>query len=184
MCKRCVFFMLIGSGLLVGAAATGFAWDEEEVTLDQVPPAVRQAILKLAGHAKITEIEREEKNGAVYYEAEWEVHGREAEATLTAGGEVIELEEEVSASDVPDAVRQLAAKKFPGDTKIEYERITMHFYEIEGKVAGRARELLVTPAGKILHGEEEDDDHDDDHDDDDDQDDDHDHDGDGHPDHD
>ena len=71
MCNRCVFFMLIGSALLVGAAATGFAWDQEEVTLDQVPPAVRQAILKLAGHAKITEIEREQKNGVVYYGAEW-----------------------------------------------------------------------------------------------------------------
>ncbi len=185
MCKRCVFFMLIGSGLLVGAAATGYAWDEEEVSLDQVPPAVRQAILKLAGDAKIDEIERERKNGVVLYEAEWEVHGREAEVTLTASGEVIEFEEEVAASDVPDAVRQLAAKKFPGDSKITYERITMHFYEIEGKVAGRERELLVTPAGKILHAEDEDDDdhdHDGDHDDDHDKD--HDHDGDGHPDHD
>lgn len=78
---------------------------------------------------------------------------------------MIELEEEVAASDVPDAVRSLAAKKFPGDPRIEYERITMHFYEIEGKVAGRERELLVTPAGKILHGEEEDGDDDDDDDD-------------------
>ena len=143
-----------------------------------MPPAVSQAILKLAGHAKNTEIEREDKNGVIFYGAEWEVHGREAEATLTAGGEVIEFGEEVAASDVPDAVRQLAAKKFPGDTKIAYERITIHFYEIEGKIAGRERELLVTPAGEVLLGEEGDDDgeDDDDHEDD--------HDRDGHSDHD
>ena len=117
-----------------------------------------------------------------------EVHGREAEATLTVGGEVIEFGEEVAASDVPDAVRQLAAKKFPGDTKIAYERITIHFYEIEGKIAGRERELLVTPAGEVLLGEEGDDDGEDDdgEDDDGEDDDDHedDHDRDGHSDHD
>ena len=33
MVKRCVCFTLIGTGLLAAGAATGLAWDEEEVSL-------------------------------------------------------------------------------------------------------------------------------------------------------
>ncbi len=177
MVKRCVCFTLIGTGLLVAGAASGLAWDEEEVRLDQVPAKVRATLLKLAGDAKITEVERETHHGITTYEAEWEVNGLEIEVELTASGEVIEIEKELAAGDVPTAVKDVAAKKFPAGTKIEYERITMHVYEIEGMVGGKEKELVVSPSGRILHamqgGDDDDDDHDDD---DDDHDDDHDHD--------
>ncbi len=174
MFKRCVCFTLIGTGLLAAGAATGLAWDEEEVSLDQVPAKVRATLLKLAGDAKITEVERETHHGITTYEAEWEVNGLETEVELTASGEVIEIEKEVAAADVPAAVRALAAKKFPAGTKIEYERITMHVYEIEGMVGGKEKELVVSPSGRILHAMQGDDDDDDDDDDGDDHDDDHD----------
>ena len=174
MFKRWRLFAMIGAGLLVAGAATGLAWDEEEMSLSQVPAQVREALLKLAAGAKITEVEREKKHGIVTYEAEWEVNGREAEAEVTADGDLIEMEEEIGASDVPAAVRAVAAKKFPAGVKIEYERITMKFYEIEAQVGGREKEILVSPTGKILHSEagDDDDDDDDDHDDDDEDDDD------------
>ncbi len=168
MFKRCVCFTLIGSGLLAAGAATGLAWDEEEVSLDQVPAKVRATLLKLAGDAKITEVERETEGGIVTYEAEWEVNGLEIEVELTSSGEVIEIEKEMAAGDVPAAVRALAAKKFPAGTKIEYERITVHVYEIEGMVGGREKELIVSPSGRILHAMQVDEDDDDDDDDDDD----------------
>ena len=178
MVKRCVCFTLISAGLLATGAATGLAWDEEEVSLDQVPAKVRATLLKLAGDAKITEVERETEGGITTYEAEWEVNGLEIEVELTASGEVIEIEKEVASADVPAAVRALATKKFPGGAKIEYERITVHVYEIEGMVGGKEKELIVSPAGRILHAMQGDDDghddDDDDHDDDDDDDDDHD----------
>ncbi len=169
MVKRCVCFTLIGTGLLVAGAATGLAWDEEEVSLDQVPAKVRATLLKLAHGATIDEVERETEGGITTYEAEWEVNGLETEVELTSNGEVIEIEKEVAAADVPAAVRALAAKKFPAGTKIEYERITVHVYEIEGMVGGMEKELIVSPSGRILHamqGDDDDDDDDDDHDDD------------------
>ena len=49
MFKRWGLFTLIGAGLLVAGAATGLAWDEEEMSLSQVPAQVRSALLKLAG---------------------------------------------------------------------------------------------------------------------------------------
>ncbi len=172
MFKRWRLFAMIGAGLLVAGAATGLAWDEEEMSLSQVPAQVREALLKLAAGAKITEVEREREHGMIFYEAEWEVDGRETEAKVTASGDLVEMEEEVAAGDVPAAVRAVVAKKFPNGAKVEYEKITLHFYEVEGKVAGVEREILVSPAGKILHAEEEDEDDDaHDHDDEDDDDD-------------
>ena len=144
--------------------AHGLAWDEEEVSLDQVPAEVRATLLKFAKGATIDEIERETKNGIVTYEAEWEVNGREIEVELTASGEVIGVEKEVAAADVPAAVRAVVAKKFPNGAKVEYEMITLHFYEVEGKVAGMEREILISPAGELMHAEEEDEHDDDDHD--------------------
>lgn len=176
MIKRCTYSVVIGAGLLVAGAATGLAWDEEEMSLSQVPAQVREALLKLAGGAKITVVERENEHGAVSYEAEWEVNGREAEAEVTADGNLVKLEQEIGVSEVPAAVKATVAKKFPAGTKIEYERITMHFYEIEAEIGGREKEILVSPTGKILHAEAGEDDHDDDDHDDDDHDHGHDHD--------
>ena len=79
MRKSNVLLQLIGVGV-VGALAFA-AWagpgDEEPVTLDQVPAAVKATILKEAAGAKITEIERETKDGKTVYEAEYLRNGRE-----------------------------------------------------------------------------------------------------------
>ena len=57
MLKRLSCFVLMGLGLLVAGVATGLAWDEEEVSLDQVPAKVRATLLKFAKGATIDEIE-------------------------------------------------------------------------------------------------------------------------------
>ena len=59
--------------------------DEQEVkvTLEQVPAAVRTAILAAAGNNAIEEIEAETENGKTTYEAEWVANGKETE---TEGG--------------------------------------------------------------------------------------------------
>jgi uncharacterized membrane protein YkoI len=124
--------------------------EEQEVSLQQVPPAARTALLKFAGGAKITEVEREKKHGVTFYEAEWQVDGREHEAKVTADGDLMELEVEVDAKDVPAVVRRAAEKTFPGGAKLEYERKTVILYEIECKVGGKEREVLLTPAGKAV----------------------------------
>ena len=162
MIKRCLYSVVIGAGLLVAGAATGLAWNEEGMSLKQVPPQVRNALLKLAGGAKITEVERENEHGVVSYEAEWKVNGREVEAEVTADGTLVELEEEIRPGDVPAAVKAAVAKRFPAGAKLEYEKITMYFYEIEAEIDGSEKEILVSPTGEILRAQAGDDDDDDD----------------------
>jgi len=121
---------------------------EEEVSLDQIPAAARQALLAAAGGAKIVEVERETEHGLVLYEAEWIADGRKHEAEVTAEGALVELEEDVSADEVPAAVKRAAAKLFPPGAKLEYEKKTIIVYEVEAKINGKEREVLLTPAGR------------------------------------
>jgi len=73
--------------------------DEVEVTLDQVPAAVKEAILKAAAGATIKEIEAETKNGQTVYEAEWVVDGKEIEITVSADGTILKREVEDADDD-------------------------------------------------------------------------------------
>jgi len=142
-------------GTVIGREVEGAAEEEEEeeeevISLDQVPAAARKALLKHAGGAKIIEVEREKEHGVVLYEAEWEVGGREHEAKVTTGGDLMELEEVVGANEVPPAVLRAAKKVFGAGAKVEYERKTITLYEVEAKVNGKEREVLLTPAGTVV----------------------------------
>ena len=147
---------------LVGIAVAG---SEQKVSQRQVPTAVRKALKKLAGSARITEIERETKNGIVFYEGEWSTRGRETGAMVTAEGDLVELEEEIGAKDVPARVKAAVAKEFPGARRFEYEKVMVVMYEVEARIGGREMEILVLPTGKIVGKAEDNDDDDDDDDD-------------------
>ena len=78
--------------------------DEEEISLDQVPAAVKATILAEAKGAPIKEVEREIKNGRTVYEAEWVVNGQEIEIKVAPDGTLLkrEIEEEGDEEDDDD----------------------------------------------------------------------------------
>ena len=180
MKRKWVGLIVGGCGIL--GSLTLAAWangkeheqDEEKLTMEQLPPRVKEAVQKLVGTDPIEEIEKEREHGIVVYEVEWTVNGKGREAEFTADGDLLELEEEVNADEVPAAVKQAAAKALGKTLAVKFERKTIILYEAEAKVDGKEREVLVFPTGKLVphekHGEHEEhgDDHDDDHDDDDD----------------
>jgi len=75
---------------------------EREVTIDEVPEAVRDTILKEAGDNKIEEIEEETENGVVTYEAEWHEDGKEIEIKVAADGTLLKREVEDDDDDDDD----------------------------------------------------------------------------------
>ena len=82
---------------------TGDDEDEKEVTLDQVPAAVKATILKEAGDHKITEIEEISKDGKVVcYEAEWKVEDKEIEIMVAPDGTLLGKEIEDDDDDDDD----------------------------------------------------------------------------------
>jgi uncharacterized membrane protein YkoI len=100
----------LAAGVLVlGLVAAGAVYaeeskgkTEEKVTIDQVPAAVKATILKEAGDHKITEIEKETRDGKTIYEAEWIADGKEVEIKVAEDGTLLGKETEDDADDDKD----------------------------------------------------------------------------------
>ena len=63
--------------------------NEAKMNLDDVPGAAREAILREAAGAPVAEVEREEENGKVVYEAEVNSGGKTREIEVDAAGNVL-----------------------------------------------------------------------------------------------
>jgi len=68
------------------------AGEDEMISLDDAPPAVRDAILKAAAGAPITELEKKSKQGKPIYAAEFTAEGKEVEIWVDAQGTVVSRE--------------------------------------------------------------------------------------------
>jgi uncharacterized membrane protein YkoI len=172
MTKRAMMLILIG--LCVTGMASFAVWagdeHEEEVTLDQVPPAVKATILKESAGGQITEIERETENGTTVYEAEFLLDGEKVEITVAADGTLIEKEAETQESKPEEQERKVteaevpaaalaALRRLAGDAQItEFAEEVEHghtFYEGSWKAPlGGNVDGLVTATGDLVEIEE------------------------------
>ena len=66
---------------------------EVEVTLDQVPPAVKETLSRESGGAPLGAVHRETENGKVVYEARITKGGKTWEVEVDESGKVLEREE-------------------------------------------------------------------------------------------
>ena len=156
--------------------------NETEITLKQLPKAVRKAIKLATKNAEIKTIVLEVEDGEVTYEVEVEVEGGTVELYFNADGqlvgiEVLESEEEETTSDekdgeeseeeeasrmkielmdVPESARK-AIQKAAGDAKeIECESITeaeVTVFEGAWKVGDVKMEITVSKAGDVISQE-------------------------------
>lgn len=152
--------ILVGAVVACGALTLS-VW-AAAVTIDQFPAKAREALQKLAGDNQIIEVESEKEGGVQMYEAAWKAGGVVHEAEVTADGVLVEMEEGVRAEDLPEAVKAAAEQALTGAPKIHYEKHTYVVYEVEGKVDGKNKEIVISPTGKVKGGEDEEGDDDDD----------------------
>lgn len=127
-----------------------------------VPAAARQALQRLAGDAKLDDIEHSVEHGVDVYEASWTVDGAEHEAEVTADGGIVEIEQSVKAEDVPEIVRRMATKHLPKGAEISYERKMIVVYSAEARVNGKEVEVELTALGQKYDDDEDDGEDDDD----------------------
>ncbi len=130
--------------------------DEEEViTLDRAPEAVRAAAIKLAGDAKnITKVIKEEDDeDVVQYEVEYnEGAGGGAvkcAAIFSAAGDLMETEKSTTEVKLPAAVMAALKKDYPKATFADPQVVTKMFYEIEIVIDGKKHEVKVDASGNI-----------------------------------
>jgi uncharacterized membrane protein YkoI len=174
--------ILAGLALCIGAlAGRQMADDETTVTMEQVPGAVRTALLGQGG--TIQEIEMQTEDGQTVYEADIIVDGRKREVKLAADGSLIgkesddedngeqgeeeehEQEEEeddaqVSLEQVPDPVKATIRAEAQGGTIEEIEQENedgQAIYEADVLINGQKVELKVAQDSGKLIGKEVDD---------------------------
>jgi len=89
---------------------------EKEISLDQVPAAVKETILKEAGGNKITEVEVVKEGDKEIYEAKWRADGDEIEVRVAADGTLLGKEKEEAEESEDEAEEE------HGDDQEENER--------------------------------------------------------------
>ena len=105
------------------------------------------------------------------YEVEFHREGKEVEVRYAATGEVLVLEEEIDASDLPVSLTEAVAASYPEMKIEEADRITRNkevLYELELTGENIRMEAIFDSNGKMIESEDDDDDDDDDGEDDDD----------------
>jgi uncharacterized membrane protein YkoI len=154
---------LIGSIVLIGAVVCALTYaakeaekaeegeSERQVTKAQVPAAALATLKKLAGGAKIYEFAEEVEYGHTFYEGSWKTaSGANIDTVVTPAGDLVEIEEEVSAAQVPAGAMSAAQKAAGKDAKLAFEKKTMIYYEAKFQKDGQEQELLFTPDGRCV----------------------------------
>ena len=141
---------------------TAVAWaDGEKVAPDKVPAKVMAAVKARFPGAELTSVEKETEEGKVVYDIELKHQGRKYEMDIHEDGTVIEVEKEVAAKDVPQAVTKGVQAKYPGAkntevlevNKVKGKQETPDHYEVLITTADNKKmEVEVALDGKTVKG--------------------------------
>jgi len=155
--------VLIGVVLCVVVYATQAVKEKEDdterkVTETEVPTAALATLKKLAAGAKITEFAEEIEHGHTFYEGSWKSPaGGNVDVLVTSTGDLVEIEEQVGADQVPAAVLATAQKAADKDAQLVFEKKTMLLYEVKFQKGSQQHELLLTPDGRRVEKEDDED---------------------------
>ncbi len=154
-----VAFATVGLFVLVAVARA----DEEKVPLDKVPKAVLDAVKAKFPDAKLVSAEKETEDGKTVYEIAIKNKGQSIEVTLTPDGKIVEIEKQIEAKDMPKAVTEALAAKYPKATykmieeviKVKDGKEKLEYYEVLLVTAEKKKlEVSVTPDGKVTKEED------------------------------
>ncbi|MBN2490080.1 MAG: PepSY-like domain-containing protein [Planctomycetes bacterium] len=154
--------VMLAAAVLASVGLTVLADDEEQVSLEQLPPAVRATIEKHAAGATLKEIEKETRNGVVTYEAEIVRDGVTYELKVAADGKFLAMEAEgqevedgekkIALEEAPPAV-QAAIRKVVGEHPIKEVLCETHggimAYEAEYEVDGLEHSVTCAASGEV-----------------------------------
>lgn len=129
---------------------------ERKVKETEVPKPALEALKKLAGGNALTELAEETEHGLMYYEGSWKGPNGKVDALVTAQGDLVEIEEAISTSDLPKAVMEMAQSAAGKDAKFQVEKKTIVLYEVKFLKNNRKHEVVYSPDGRAHEHEEED----------------------------
>jgi len=133
--------------------------DEEKVPLDKVPKPVLEAVKKRFPKAEVLGAEKEDENGKTVYELQVKDGDAKMDLSVTPEGGLVAIEKAIAAKDLPKAVSDALATKYPKATfKIVEEIIKVKdgkdqptYYEVLLVTAEKQTlEVEVAADGKVL----------------------------------
>ncbi len=153
---RVIVITIAASLLLSGSLA---AQDQEKkINRSELPAAVNETLRAQSQGATIRGFSQEMENGKTFYEAELMVNGHSKDVLIDAGGEVVEVEEQVPLENLPMAVRTGLETKVDKGKLVKVESLTkkgkLLEYEAQVLTNGKRSEIQVGPDGKPLAHEE------------------------------
>jgi len=181
----------IGLVLCLGAIATQqFLDNESEVSINQVPAAVKATLVAQANGGTIQEIEMDTEDGQTIYEAEVVINGVEVDVRIAADGTLLgkesededddeaddddsdadedqdadDGEEQVSIDAIPAAVKTTIMAEAGGRDIREIVKENEDgrvVYEAEVIIGGKEVDIKVSPDGTLLGTETDDEDEED-----------------------
>ena len=139
---------------LLFTASVANAQEEQKVRRNQLPAAVEKTVAAESQGATIKGFSREVEKGKTYYEAAMTVNGHTKDILMDKGGNIVEVEEEVTMDSLPAAVQD-ALKKAAGTGTIGViESLTRNgklvAYEGHVKTGKKRSEVQVGPNGEKL----------------------------------
>ena len=147
--KSSLFYIAL---LLIGLTGTSVLVGDD-VSLSQVPQAVRATIERELKGMEIDDIERDKDDGKIVYEVDTD-GGNDLKLKIAEDGTLLEREEEFDGDDLPEAVLN-AVKKLVGDIDIgdvekRYRNGRNTYYKIEGENDEFEVDLEIAEDGTIL----------------------------------
>ncbi len=155
---RTLLGLMVGLGMLALVTSLWAAGDEEKIPLDQVPEKVIAAVKEKFPDGKLTGAEKEKENGEVFYEIALKDKDQKIEVLCKPDGTIVEIEKEIAAKDLPEAVTKAIEEKYPKATLKKAEEVfkkdKLEYYEVVLVTAKKKTvEVEVAPEGKILKEE-------------------------------
>jgi uncharacterized membrane protein YkoI len=148
---------LIVTLCVAGAFAVQPVWAQEgtetKVKLQELPPAVQEAVKAQSKGATVRGFSKEVKDGRALYEVEMSVKGRTRDLTFDAQGAIVSDEQQTTLSEIPAAARAAIQKAATGGKLTLVEKViegSSTFYEGHITKAGKEVEIKVDANGKTV----------------------------------
>ena len=160
----CVVILVCGVGWIANA--------DKEISMSQVPQAVKTAIEKYATGGKIVEVILDKEDGETLYEAVVLRDGKKTEYEFSSSGQLLEeegenegeeseesdSEREIQLSDAPAAVQVAFQKAAKGNPILKVEQETdddVSTYEADFEIEGVKHSVKCAVTGEVMELENE-----------------------------
>jgi hypothetical protein len=151
LCNRSALLLKVLAGLILAGTCFVLA-GEKKISKRELPYSVRTAFGKAYPHAKILGASKEMEEGKTLYEIESTDGTTRRDLLYKADGTVVEIEETVALSDLPDRVKATIQKELSSRKISKIEKL-FHGQTVEYEihmVGGKKKlELVVDPEGKV-----------------------------------